>query len=395
MSKVYEVTSPDGKTFEVTAPEGASEQDVLAYAQQQFSAPKVEEPTVLGGVKSALKAIHNSPLMMASPLGGGVKVMNKANEMLERGAYNAGGFVTDKATEMGASPEAAAGLGVAANVGVQAVPTVLAGPLAKAATGPVFGEPVGKWLMQSAMKPAVHDLATGKAGKAAETMLKQGLNVTPGGMAELQKRISKVGDVIEKSLSMSPATVDKKAVASRLQDALSKVEKQVTPGSDVKVIENAWEEFLTHPLLVGKDAIPVKLANQIKQGTYKALGNKSFGELKGAEIEAQKALARGLKEEINTAVPGIAGLNKQQGELLNALGVAERRSMMQGNNNMLGLSLLAENAGAGVGFAADRSSLIKSLLARLSYSGGLPSTAAQGGMGLYMSQQGRPALSEE
>lgn len=33
----YEVTSPDGRKFEVTAPDGASQDDVLAYAQEQFS----------------------------------------------------------------------------------------------------------------------------------------------------------------------------------------------------------------------------------------------------------------------------------------------------------------------------------------------------------------------
>lgn len=36
----YRVTSPDGKTFEVTAPDGASEQDIMSYAQSQFSAQK-------------------------------------------------------------------------------------------------------------------------------------------------------------------------------------------------------------------------------------------------------------------------------------------------------------------------------------------------------------------
>jgi hypothetical protein len=390
MSKVYEVTSPEGKVFEVTAPEGATEQEILAYAKSQFSTPaaKTEDASILGGIKTAAKAIHNSPLMLASPLGGGLKVLNKANEMLERGAYNAGGYVTDKATDLGASPETAAGLGYLTNVGVQAAPTVLAGSLSKALTAPLIDKPVGTRLMQSAMKPTVQDLVTGKAEKAARTMLDEGLNVTPGGMADLQKRISSVGDVIEKTLSMSPATVDKKAVASRLHDALSRVEKQVTPGADVKVIEKAWQEFLEHPLLVGKDAIPVKLANQIKQGTYKALGNKSFGELKGAEIEAQKALARGLKEEINKVEPSVAALNKEQGELLNALNVAERRSLMQGNNNPLGLTLLAENPAAAVGFAADRSALLKSWLARMVNSGVVPATAARGAMGLYMSPQG-------
>jgi hypothetical protein len=34
----YEITSPDGQVFEVTAPDGASEQEVLSYAQSQFTA---------------------------------------------------------------------------------------------------------------------------------------------------------------------------------------------------------------------------------------------------------------------------------------------------------------------------------------------------------------------
>ena len=42
-------------------------------------------------------------------------------------------------------------------------------------------------------------------------------------------------------------------------------------------------------------------AQAMKQGTYRALGDKAYGELKGASIEAQKAQARGLKEEL--AVP--------------------------------------------------------------------------------------------
>ena len=36
----YEITSPDGKKFEITAPDGATQDQVLAYAQSQWSAPK-------------------------------------------------------------------------------------------------------------------------------------------------------------------------------------------------------------------------------------------------------------------------------------------------------------------------------------------------------------------
>lgn len=46
----FEITSPDGKKFEISAPDGASEQDVMAYAQSQFSKPaptpeKAPDPT--------------------------------------------------------------------------------------------------------------------------------------------------------------------------------------------------------------------------------------------------------------------------------------------------------------------------------------------------------------
>ena len=35
----YEITSPDGRRFQVTAPEGATQDQVLAYAQQNYSKP--------------------------------------------------------------------------------------------------------------------------------------------------------------------------------------------------------------------------------------------------------------------------------------------------------------------------------------------------------------------
>ena len=35
----YRITSPDGETYEITAPDGATEQQVMEYAQQQFSKP--------------------------------------------------------------------------------------------------------------------------------------------------------------------------------------------------------------------------------------------------------------------------------------------------------------------------------------------------------------------
>src|SRR3990167_10396587 len=104
----------------------------------------------------------------------------------------------------------------------------------------------------------------------------------------------------------------------------------------------------------------------MKQGTYKAIGGKNYGELKGAETEAQKALARGVKEEISSAVPNVAALNKREGNLLNALSVAERRALMDANKNPLGLGVL--NPATLALWLWDRSGWAKAMTARMLYS---------------------------
>lgn len=40
----FEITAPDGRRFEITAPEGATQEQALAYAQQQYQAKPAEKP---------------------------------------------------------------------------------------------------------------------------------------------------------------------------------------------------------------------------------------------------------------------------------------------------------------------------------------------------------------
>ncbi len=288
------------------------------------------------------------------------------NTAVEQSAYGAGGRVTD-ALAGSVSPEVAAGAGYATNLGVQSVPVLLGGALAKAPA-----QDAGRSLMRGAIKASESDLLkTGKVERAIETMLKEGYNVSPGSMTAIQTRVHGLGKQIEDILSTSTATVDKAAVADRLRPLLQRLEKQATPGADSKAVAAAWTEFVNHPLLNGNQ-IPVKLANEIKKGTYQALSNKVYGELGGASQEAQKALARGLREEIATAVPAVTGPLAQQSALMNALNVANRGAQVAGNQNMLGIGALSNSPVAGTAFALDRSRLAKSLLARGLYSGGQP-----------------------
>lgn len=221
-------------------------------------------------------------------------------------------------------------------------------------------------LMQSALKPSVEALRTGKAARAIQTMFDEGINVSKGGLAKLKAKVYDLNDQIAELIKNSPATVDKGKVAAALQGTLDRFIKTVNPKNDLKVIEDAWTEFMSHPMLTGKQEIPVKLAQEMKQATYREV-EKKYGELGSASVESQKALARGLKEEIAKAVPEVTSLNKQESELLNALSLVEKRALLEGNKNPGGLAWLANNPKTWALYMADKSSAFKSVAARIAY----------------------------
>lgn len=334
----------------------------------------VDEPSEPSFLDQAKK--YAPPMSLLLPGG----PLMKGAELLDKAAYTAGGKVTD-ALAGKVPPEVAGGAGYLTNVGIQAAPTLLAGEAAKVMS-PAF-KGAGRWLMGSATKPTLEQLQSGKAARAINTMLEQGFTPTKGGVEAMRLKIADLNDEISKAIANSPATVDKGKVASYLQDAVKKFEAQVNPSSDLKAIESAWTDFLNHPLLSGAKDIPVQLAQKLKQGTYKVLGEKAYGELKGASEEAQKTLARGLREEISKAVPVVAGKNALERELINAANIAERRALVDSNKNPLGLAPLAKNPGAAAAFLADRSAWVKAMLARLLYSGSeqIPANAARLGAG--------------
>lgn len=296
--------------------------------------------------------------------------------LLDRAAYNVGGKATDVASGAGLPPEYAAGVGLAANVGVQMIPTLAGGAVASAAA-----RPAARWLMNSALKPSLKAHKTGQAVTAVNTMLDEGLNATGGGLGKLEQRINAAEDALEAAISKSPASINKGAVASRLQDTVRRFEEQADPIPDVNTLEGLWTRFLAaHP-----DQIPVQRAQAIKRGTNQLLRDK-YGTLGTADIEGQKALVRGLKEEIATAVPDAAKANARLSQLYPAEDILSRRLMMGANNNPVGLAPIAPNVWMRLMFLADRSPLIKSWLAR-GLNSGFPGQVVGGGLGAL---SGRP-----
>lgn len=303
-----------------------------------------------------------------------------------KAAYNLGGAVTD-ATAGVVPPEVAGGLGYLTNVFTQAIPSFLTsgriGPSQSLLSGP------SAWLMQNAVKPSVH---AKDAPAALQTMLRENIYPTASGMEKISKITGGIDDMVTQAVANSPATVSVAAVGSRLREPHQRALSQVNPTADLAAVRNVWDEFVKSPLIKGKTEIPVKLAHELKRGTYQSLGGKVYGELSGAATEAQKALARGMREEVASKVPEIGPLLQRQSELLNAAEVAAPRAAIEANKNPLGLAALRmDDPKSAAAFWLDRFAALKAFLAMQAYHGTKPQVLVPFAMAESQAQN-QPAL---
>lgn len=384
----YEITGPDGAKYEVTAPDDASEEQILSYAKAQFAKP-AEAPKERRGMfglppasPQAEAAIEH---MRANGFGSGIP----------KAAYGFGGNVTDMAANAGLSPEVAAAIGFGTNVLTQAIPSFLTSARPAMPSMPGWATFPARKLMQSAVKPSAQ---AGKDGqKALVTMLDEGIYPTVSGMEKAARISGELDDLVNKAVSGSNAQVSVASIGSRLRDPYNKAMNQVNPKQDLAAIRAAWDEFKTAPQIAGKTEIPVQLAHELKKGTYRALGAKSYGEVGSAATEAQKALARGAREEVAKSVPQVSPLLARQADLMNVREVAGTRALIESNKNPFGLAALRlDDPKSAATFLADRWAALKAFLAMQMYAGVKPEVMVPLGMAATTAQnQPTPALLEQ
>jgi hypothetical protein len=85
-------------------------------------------------------------------------------------------------------------------------------------------------------------------------------------------------------------------------------------------------------------------AQAMKSGTYQQLSSKAYGELKSAQIESEKALARGIKEELDAQFPELQDLNAKQEQFYGLQPFLERAVSGIGNRDVLSLGDMAAGA---------------------------------------------------
>lgn len=310
-----------------------------------------------GLIANGARAVGAAPALVdaiaSSGLAGGGNALTRA----------AGGAITGGASAALVDPETA---GTGAVIG-GALPgaVTLAGKAGNAIydAAQSGAQGVAKKLMQSAIKPTIAQRKSGDADTAIQTLLDYGISPTKAGVNKLRALIDDLNTQIGDAVGNSTATVSKQKVLQALDDVRGNFTSQVSPTKDINAIQGVADDFAAHPQLP-TDAIPVQTAQDMKQGTYRVLAKK-YGEAGSAETEAQKGLARGLKEEIASAVPGVGPLNAEESRLLTTLSVAERRALLEANKNPMGLAALAHNPLSWAAFMADRSGAFKALAARM------------------------------
>jgi hypothetical protein len=354
--QTYTVEAPDGRKITLEGPAGASSEEIIRQAQLLDKA----EPMTLSGFasnlgKSGKRLLDDLARAAQSPL-----------QTVKHGVQTAAGLVNkvipgrqgfeEKGDELlsAVSDRYRTGdralrtvyddpMGVVAELSAltPAVKTILpiAGRGAKAAvgTGKQAAGGMADRLYESALKPGPRSNTLPEVRRMVRTGLNERIPVSGQGVSKTNRLIDDINTEIASRINAGTqqgVTVNKFKVASRLNDPLKRFSTQVNPELDLATLSKSGNEFIrTAPA-----EIPAGQAQAMKQGTYRQLKNKSFGELKGANIESQKALARGLKEELAQQIPEIQPLNTRESNILSLKDELEAAVNRNANRNIFGIS---------------------------------------------------------
>lgn len=372
----------------------------------------------VSAVKGLAQATSHPIDTASSLLQGQGELEKKAEESFKKGDYVEGmrhalnylipiiGQQTDAAGDLAQKGEFAksAGMttGIAANI---AAPEMLKGANIKL---PVGGVP--ERIYQSALKPST-TLGREKIGNIVNTGLENAIPVSSEGVDKLSGLINDLSDKVKSQIqsgSKQGATIDPQAVATRADQLRARFQNQVAPNADLEAISATKKEFLANnPNPIAADA-----AQTMKQGTYQQLKARAYGEQGSATVEAQKALARGIKEELETQFPEIKGLNAREGQLIGLDKALDRAVSRIDNHQLFGIGTpIAAGAGAVIGgapgaaaagilkFMLDKPEFKSKLAIALNHGGkgGIPISAAMARVTAYANQLGNsmPADSQD
>lgn len=185
---------------------------------------------------------------------------------------------------------------------------------------------------ESALKPST-TLSPDERAAIVNTGLQERIPVSKEGVNKIGDLLDALQQKVTDAIASNPnKTIDPNAVAARTSGVVNNFTEQVNRNADLKAIADSKQEFLDN----NPSPIPADKAQAMKIGTYRVLNGK-FGEQGSASIEAQKALARGLKEEIANQFPELRELNAAESKLYDLQPTLERAVGRISNHQLLGI----------------------------------------------------------
>jgi len=316
-----------------------------------------------GGIDNLLQTLYEDPFGVAADVasltglaGGGLGVASKA-------AQGAGLGRTAGALAKGAK---------VANIAAQATDPISLMQRAGVATGnaairganAVKNSGVAERLYQSALKPSLAKKNLPSIQDQIATGLREGIPVSKQGAEKIAQNINELKDISDafiKEATIKGVGVNPGNVTKRLDSLTKRYSQQVNPIADIKAINQVRAEFEDVMRKSNINEMPASLAQEIKRNTYKTL-RKKYGEETLARYEAQKALARGLKEELATAIPELSPVNARMSDLLGLQKQMEKAVSRISNREIFGLGTQLA-AGAAVGAITHQPAMVASILA--------------------------------
>lgn len=231
------VTSPDGKEYEITAPEGATQEQVLAYAQQNFNKPTEQPKRTLAQeagrqlgltARAGITGLTAIPAMMAEPVAAGVnmlagkQVMGSPTQGIQNLMTAAGLPEPQGGLERAVQTGASAMAGVPAQAALSGTSAALA-PLrqnllqqtAAAGAGGTAGQATADVVQEATENPLLSAIAGIAAGAVVGGTAAKGASAAT---AERQPMITL--DQIKQRAQKAYATVEEQGVALKPKSVL-------------------------------------------------------------------------------------------------------------------------------------------------------------------------------
>jgi hypothetical protein len=267
------------------------------------------------------------------------RYLGKAAETVGRFAENVTG-----------SPIVATG----ADIGVQALPFLF--PYGRKAIEK-FNIP--ERLYTSAIKPGIRQkLSVGKRESAMRAGVEEGILPTMGGLDKLATKIDSIENQIDSIIKQGKVTakpIKTLDIADSLDSLIDMYNRSGMPPETYASINDVRNKVLSQGNYMSAEE-----AQAFKQNTYKLI-RKSYGELSSAVNEAQKTVARAVKDEIAKQYPEISTLNEKVGPMLQLEDEIQRAVKRIQNRDLIGIGIplktmagkaLKVAGGAGAGYAA-------------------------------------------